>query len=460
MMMAEDNQNTNGKGKVFFERAREVAETGNWDFAIELYLEGIMRDLDNLEEGHHPLRHVALTRTLNGGKKPGLRDQLKHRPSKDPIENLCNAEFLLAKEPGSLQYMRNMLKAVTTLDKPKLIKWICDIMLESQRSAKKPDKNVLMILMGAYEGIEDFGCAVIACDLVIQLTPNDETLREIKNDLSTRFTIQKGGYGDEDSDFTQAVKDMDRQKELAQLDSLVKSEDHLQGQIEAARAEYQQSPTATGKINAFVAALLKIEDKQHESEAIEVLQKALAELKAYQFKMQIGDIKMKQLSRRSRELIEAGDKEGAKQLTVERLEMELKEYTERAENYPTDLAIRFELGRRLFLAGNFDEAIVSLQQAQRYPRRHVQALAYLGQSFARKGLHPEAADTFERALKSDMDEERSKEIRYHFARSLEEMDELEKAQGLYSEVAQLDYNYRDVRSRLEDVRKRLREGKK
>ena len=30
-----------GKGKAFFDRAEEVADTGSWDFAIELYLEGI-----------------------------------------------------------------------------------------------------------------------------------------------------------------------------------------------------------------------------------------------------------------------------------------------------------------------------------------------------------------------------------------------------------------------------------
>ena len=40
------NGDTAGKGKAFFDRGDQVAETGNWDFAIEMYLQGIGRDPD------------------------------------------------------------------------------------------------------------------------------------------------------------------------------------------------------------------------------------------------------------------------------------------------------------------------------------------------------------------------------------------------------------------------------
>jgi hypothetical protein len=38
------------------------------------------------------------------------------------------------------------------------------------------------------------------------------------------------------------------------------------------------------------------------------------------------------------------------------------------------------------------------------------------------------------------------------------MKELGKAQDQFSRVAQLDYNFRDVRTRLEDIRKQLGDG--
>ena len=65
-------------GKAFFDRADQVAETGNWDFAIELYIEGIQREPGNIQRGHQPLREVALKRTASGGKPAGFME--KHKP--------------------------------------------------------------------------------------------------------------------------------------------------------------------------------------------------------------------------------------------------------------------------------------------------------------------------------------------------------------------------------------------
>ena len=80
---------------------------------------------------------------------------------------------------------------------------------------------------------------------------------------------------------------------------------------------------------------------------------------------------------------------------------------------------------------------------------------YLGQAFAKKQWHREAAETFERALASDMSEERAKEIRYYLGDAQEKMGELERARDCFSEVAQLDFNYRDVRQRMEAIREKL-----
>ncbi|MCK4602567.1 MAG: tetratricopeptide repeat protein, partial [Phycisphaerae bacterium] len=202
----------------------------------------------------------------------------------------------------------------------------------------------------------------------------------------------------------------------------------------------------------------KIEEEGFENEAVDVLNKAFAETKAYQFKMRIGDIRIKQMARRYRKLQAAGDKQAAAQAARQQLEFELVEYADRAKNYPTDLAIKFELGRRQLLDKNYDEAIALLQQAQRDPRRHVQAMNYLAQAFASKGWYREAAETYERALQSEMPEDRSKELKYNLADALEKLGKLDRARDLLSEVVQIDYNYKDARDRLEKLRKKTDEG--
>jgi hypothetical protein len=66
----------------------------------------------------------------------------------------------------------------------------------------------------------------------------------------------------------------------------------------------------------------------------------------------------------------------------------------------------------------------------------------------------EAADT----LKACMDEyqvrgdDKAKDIAYWYARSLEVKGELQTALRSYSQVAQWDFNYRDVQNRIKKLR--------
>jgi tetratricopeptide (TPR) repeat protein len=305
--------------------------------------------------------------------------------------------------------------------------------------------------------MEQYDLAVRACGLAVQSAPNDADLEQRLGQLGARLTIQKGRYGEE-GDFTKGVKDMDKQKELMQKDAFSKDAGYLEQQILKTKKEYEENPQVAGKINAYADALLKIEDEEHENQAIALLEKAYQESGAYQFKMRVGDIKMRQMSRQFRELKQAGKPEEAKQAALEQLKFEIQEYTERTQQYPTDLGMKYELGRRLFLAGKYDDAIGVLQQAQRDPRRFVVVANYLGQAFMKKQWWQEAADTFDRVLQGDIPEERAKDIRYNLGQCHEAMGNLKEAQEQFSTVAQTDFNFRDVRERLEAVRQKIKDS--
>ncbi len=454
-----------GKGKAFFDRAEQVAETGNWDFAIEMYLEGIQREPENVARGHQPLREVSLKRKSKGGKGAGMMEQMKRRPVKDPVTSLVNAEYLLAKEPGSVAYMVQMVNAAVSLGHNELTKWICDILQESQRQASKPDRRVLVLLMKTYEKTENYNSAIVAAEMARKLSPDDAAIGDLIKELGAKATIKKGKY-DQEGDFSKGVKDMAMQKKLAEQGSLKQSTEFLQAAIEEARQQYLASPLVQGKIIAVVDALLKPEDESYENEAIDVLTKANKDTGAYQFKMRIGEIRMKQMTRRYRKLVEEGDKAAAAEQAKRQLAYELEEFAERAINYPTDLEIKYELGRRQLLSGKLDEAIASFQVAQRAPRKHLAAMNYLGQAFMAKKWYREAAETYEKVLGEEVTEERAKELRYNFGDVLEKMADTKatpeekrpiylKAQDEFSRVAMTDFNYRDTRVRIENVRKKI-----
>ena len=449
-------ESNEGKGKTFFERAEKVAETGNWDSAIELYLEGIKRGPENVERGHQPLRETALKRKVQGGKSAGVIEQIKRKMGKTPLDNLLNGQYLLSKDPGSVAAMMQVLKAARAINLKRVMRWVANIVLESQKQASKPSKQILVNITDAFKEAEDYVQAIQACEMAYQLTPDDGKLHQLLGELSAKYTIKQGGYEDQSGgDFTKNIKDMDKQKELSARDAMVQDKAYLAGEVEKARGQYKQSPDVPGKINALVDALLKIEDDASHDEAVEVLADAYSRLKSYQFKMRIGEIKIHQMTSRYRSLVEAGKKDQAREQLKKQLEFELQEYTERSENYPTDLGIKFELGRRQFIAGKFDESIASFQQAQREPRRRPTALNYLGQAFAKKQWDSEAVDTFDRALEGDLTEERSKDLLYNLGCALEKMGQLDRAQTEFSRVAQIDYNYKDVRKRLDEIRKGL-----
>ncbi len=453
------NGATAGKGKAFFDQADQVAETANWDYAIEMCVEGLKREPGNLERGHRKLREIAMKRKIQGGKAPGMIEQLKRRSGKDPAENLANASYFLAKDPGSVFFMEQVMQAAGAMGLAEVVRWVGEILIESQRQAKKPNKRICLVCTDTMEKFEHYDLAVQACSLAQQAAPNDANIETRMGHLGAKYTMAKGGYGDKESDFTSAVKDMSVQAELLEKDSLVKGKSFLEQQLAKAKEEYQADPTVAGKINALVDALVKFEDPAYENEAIDVLTKAFEDSKSYRFKMRIGDIRIRQLSRQYRKLRDAGEKDGAKKLAKQQLEFEIEEYAERAKNYPTDLGIKYELGRRLLLAGRYDDAIGSLQQAQRDPRRHVSVMNYLGQAFMKKQWWQEAIDTYEKVTQGDLSEDRLKEIRYNLGCCYEQLGDLTKAQEQFSHVAQVDFNFKDVRQRVEAIRTKISQQK-
>ncbi|HEX2973364.1 MAG TPA: tetratricopeptide repeat protein [Tepidisphaeraceae bacterium] len=123
-------------------------------------------------------------------------------------------------------------------------------------------------------------------------------------------------------------------------------------------------------------------------------------------------------------------------------------------HYPTDLGYKYQIAHRLFALKRFDEAIPMFQQARSDPKLKVDASVLLGRAFLEAGYPDEAADT----LQSVMDEyevkgdERSKEMYYWNGRALEEKGSLEQALKRFSQVAQWEFTYQDVQTRIKALR--------
>jgi tetratricopeptide (TPR) repeat protein len=137
-----------------------------------------------------------------------------------------------------------------------------------------------------------------------------------------------------------------------------------------------------------------------------------------------------------------------------RAEEELKEFQLWSENYPTDTKIKFDVASRMFLLGQFSDAIPAFQQVRQDPKYRTDAAIALGRSFLEAGYVDEAADTLRTVIddyvnKGDL---KSKEMYYWWARAVEQQGDRPVALKAYSQVAQWDFNYRDVQTRIKNLR--------
>ena len=134
-------------------------------------------------------------------------------------------------------------------------------------------------------------------------------------------------------------------------------------------------------------------------------------------------------------------------------------YADRVQNYPTDLTLKFEYGRKLFANGKYDDAIAQFQAAESDAKNRLRALSLLGQSFFRREFYQEAVDTYRRAISQvEMNGgETAKDLHYNLGLALEHMGKLEDSDAAFSKVLQWDFNYRDTRARIQKLRQQRKD---
>jgi tetratricopeptide (TPR) repeat protein len=449
------------KAKVFFERAEEVVSTGNFDYAIDMYLEGLRRAPDAVEDGHIPLRRMALLRQSKGGKKPSMITKLKRGHSKNPLEEMLNNEWLFARDPDNLAHGEAILKAASAGGFKKTAAWVADMLFDAAVASSKPSAQMFLMLKDAFAGSGEWEKAIKALQYAIRLKPGDLSLADELRNLSAELAVKKGRY-DQNGDFRQSIKDKQLQDKLQAQESVIKSEHYKMAALNAARQAYAQNPDATDAVLKFADALADAGTDETFKEACGLLEKACLEKQEFNFKRRAGELKIKHLGQKLRAAKTAHDTQQTtatkavfEQICAELAAVELEHYRLCVENYPTDAHMKYEYGLRLMRAGRFDEAIPMLQEAQKDPRHRTAATNNIGLCFFLKGWHSDAVDLFQRAIDAYeiKDDALAKDLRYNLARAFEEQGKSGEALELYRKLAQLDFGFKDVRQRVDKLRK-------
>jgi tetratricopeptide (TPR) repeat protein len=449
------------EARAFFAKARTAAERKQYDFAIDMYLGGLVRVPDALEEGHLPLCELGLQRRGKGGKKPSMMDRVKRMRGKTPLEQMLNAEYLFVKNPDHLAYAEAMLKAAVEGGFKRTAHWIANLIFQTNNAVEKPSLQTYLLLKDSYSALGQHDKALAACQRASHMRPEDKDLMDECKNLSAELTMSKGKY-DVDGDFRQSIRDQETQAKLYAQDRVIKTQDYRVLAVEDARAAYAREPEQPKNVFNLAEVLADLETDEAENEAVQLLEDAYVSRHNFNFKERAGLLTIRQLKRKLREVrkqLEAQPKDAeAKtqkaQLTARLNDTELEHYRLCVENYPTDLAAKYEYGLRLLQNKRYNEAIPLFQEAQKDPRRKISSMDKVGSCFFLKGWYADAVDVFTQAIEAHeiKDDALAKELRYNLARAYEEQGRNEKALEIYRKIAQLDFGYKDVSARVDRLR--------
>ncbi|KPK44033.1 MAG: hypothetical protein AMJ65_04185 [Phycisphaerae bacterium SG8_4] len=459
--MSQADDQATAKARSFFEKAGKVAETGNFDYAIDMYLQGLRYAPDALMEGHLPLCELALQRQHKSGKKPSMVDKVKHMGGKTPLDQMLNAEYLFAKNPEHIPFAEAMLKAAVAGGYEKTAGWIANLIFQTVNAAPKPSAQTYILLKEAYTAIGQFDKAIAALQRASKLRPGDKALADEFTGLSAELTMVRGKY-DGEGDFRKSIKDREGQEKLHGQAGVVKTDDYRASAVEDARKKVAANPDLAANIFELADALSDLEDEQAEKDAISLLENTYKARSDFSFAKRAGELKTKQLRRKVREAKAAVEtkpddaqaKALLEQLSAQLHETELEHYRLCVKNYPTDLSVKFEYAVRLVADKQYDQAIPLLQQAQRDPRRKMAAMSKVGFCFAEKGWLDDAIDVYTKAISSYETKEDAvaKELRYNLGNAYEQQGDIVKALDVYRKIAQADFAYRDVSQRVDRLR--------
>lgn len=439
-----------------FERARQVISGGNHDYAIDLLQTCCKLDPGNL------IYRQALRRVEKSKYKNNLRGSMlawlttgparvRLRRAKlggDHLRVLERGEAILARNPWDTGAQVAMAEAADNLGLVDLAVWI----LVEARQKNPKDVRVNRQLARTHEKQGNFAQAIVLWDLVFKNDPTDHEAARKRKDLAATQTIQKGRYEEmavegEASDF----RETGGTPKPGTVDPLAR-------QVEPLRVKIATDPAAPAN---YLRLAEIYRNSQQQEQALEVLKEGLnatgnnfdiqlalsqAEIEPFRENLKLTDEKLK--ADPQNEELRAIRVQLLKEINSREMEL----YRHQADRYPSDLGSRLELGIRLLRAGQNQEAIHELQQARRDPRHRWRALLFLGYSFKGKNNWLLAKRNFEEALQSlpPGEEESRKELLFQLAKGAAEERDWNAAIQHGSELANLDFDYRDIGKLLDE----------
>jgi len=446
--------------RLLFQRGQEAIQRDNFDYAIEMFTQILARE-PSVFEVRKTLRATQATksgksggffkRVLSGASSSPLvaKGQLALR--NNPLEAMQIAEEILNSDANSTAGHKLMADAALAAEMPKVAVMSLEVLVK----ASPKDKALTYELAEAYSlsGEKTKGERVLA-DLQRQYPTDNEISQRLK-DLAARKTLDEGGYGalaEGKGSYRDVLKDKAEAVSLEQQNRQVKSDDSAMDLIKDWEDHLKREPNNLKMLRNLAEVYL--ERKQFEK-SLEYYDKMIAVDGGTDPSLlkKVAEVKIKKFDHTLKQLDPAAEDYAEKSASIkaERQAFQLEECKQRAERYPTDLQIRFELGQLYFDAGKISEAQAEFQKAQANPNRRIAATTYLAKCFEKKNMFDLAARRLQDVLKEKLTfDEEKKDLIYTLGCVFDKMGKKDESIEQFKQIYENDMGYRDVAKRVED----------
>jgi len=459
------------KATRFFDHAKTVHEATNFEYAVQSWLSGMRFDPDSITALEGFCNSMAAYLGESGGKKGVGKDVARSVSAKNDVDKYLTALLEWAQRPDDGVLATRAVEAAGQALLPESCVWLAQRALPRVTKEKRPRKDLALKISEAAQKVGAYDMALSAAEAALRIDPADGEINTMIRTMAAQATMTRGGYersGDAGG-FRQNVRDIDKQRQLEEADRVVKTDETIERLITAVEADIKARPDDMPTQDRLAKLLMERGRPADEERAHQVYTKIYTQFKQFRYRELAGDIRIRQQRRVVSELKQmldsAPDDEDVTRMhaDAEALHnaLEISEWKLRVENYPTDLARKYELGKRCVRAGQYNEAIEVLQEAQADPKNRIQTLNLLGQSFLKIDWIDEAIEAFRRALDGrDIMPELQMELRYWLMSALEtrarnnnDLAAAEESERIASSIAVQQITYRDIRQRRDSAKR-------
>ena len=454
----------------YFKKADQAAKKQNWDYAVELILQGLI--INPKEADYRRKLHQIQTLAIQekgGNPQGGIGVRFKVMPFQANIKKLTmqkkwdeaviEIERCLRHQP---QNAPTLFQLALALDNLAAIDGAI-AMLEDVTNLDKTNVEAYRKLGELWAKKDEPEKAIQYWEKLRQFKPDDKEAAKAVRDLSAATMVKKADEkkrqsGDES--FKALLKSEEEASDLEKRQKIARTDEERVEKIRLLKDDLKKDMTNSRLWRELGILYQDLKKWDHALAAFEKAKEVNPhDLFASEKIGALKEAKYEEVVKQSRAKFEAAKAEGTatpeleeevKQKEAQFLQFLVDEYDRRVKAHPTDYELKLKFGQILLKAKRLDDAIKQFQFSVKDPKFKAASLEMLGTCFKEKGLYDLAESQYKDALNAvnEKDGEMGKGIKYNLGIVSEKKGNREAALSWYQMIMAVDIGFRDVSARV------------